>query len=182
MSLMETWNSFKTDKEIRKRVEESLEIDYRGYGASRKKKAIVDALIFWKFVQENLRVPTWRARKKFLSNFISFEDTFCGISYMAVVAVVESLPDSLWYQILWKWEMNFVSFESFLYYLTRDQWFAIIRNYQELFERNEIPEVFSWFDRYFMKKISLEELLLEPTINCARRYINREGITCSFPC
>jgi len=176
-----SWEDFKAGKAMkntREFIELNLKFDYSGrVGRRGEKKKIVDALVFWKFIRDHLINESWETRRDFLKDFIALDEK--GDStvnhYIIVVTTVESLPDSLWRKILWKYNLDFMSFESFLRRLNPKQLENIIWNYRELFVNNEIPEAFGWFDRYW-KKVSVDTLLAEE-INPERRYQSKGAIS-----
>lgn len=168
------WDEVRNSSEAREEIRESLKFNYQGNECF--EEAIIDALIFWNFIRKNLTGESWKTRRNFLKDFsYDIEQKKLAGRLQVVVAMIESLPDSLWRKILWKYNLDFMSFESFLRRLTHEQTDAIVRNYRELFEKNEIPEAFSWFDR-FWRKISRDGLLADK-INKEQRYQSKGAIS-----
>lgn len=152
------------------------------------KEDYIKALCLWTFVKEHFKDNDMSVRRKFLKNFINQEIH----TLLSFVAMIESLPTSVFRKVLWKYNLDFMTDESFLrrvefepeegairkflqkykidlliprYFLNEiedSQEEAVRRNYQQLFEKNKVPEVFGWFEITF-KKISVEKLLKEKT-------------------
>ncbi len=133
------------------------------------KEDYVKALCLWNFIQKYLdshnKMPT---RRSFLKNFIDEGSN----TLLSFVATIESLPTSVFRKVLWKYNIDFMTTESFLRRIESEQEEAVVRNYQQLFEKNKVPEVFGWFEKTF-KRISVEKLL-EEKLNFSTRY-ERKG-------
>ena len=128
----------------RKEVEACLEFDYNRRGLVALKQAIVQALVFWRFLFSLSKEISQGAKRNFLFGFLRHDNKF-----MRVVAMVESLPTKVWRRILWKYNIDFKSLESFLRRLTPEQYEAIEKNYDDLFILKVVPRVFSWWEKCF---------------------------------
>ncbi len=152
-SLAEQWEEYRNKNEALTRLK--LEYDYEENKLLGKKELIVEALTFWKFVQLNMAYEDMGVKREFLSNFIEERNTLVN-----VVAMIEFLPTSVWRKVLWRYNIDFMSFESFLRRLSVSQIRNIRENYQDLFEKNVVPRAFSRPNR-FIGKITVENLLSE---------------------
>lgn len=116
---------------------------------------IFPALVFWKFLRgvehvgeegekykahENFvyQNATFEEKRKFLSLFVSDKQN----PYIRLIAMIESMPAEMWRKILWKENIDFLSYESFLRRITNEQIEAIRVNYIELMSGNVIPQVY----------------------------------------
>lgn len=123
---------------------------------------IVDALIFWNFLfwrmpwdESNLTQVEWMRRKDLLEQFINH-----GNRYIAIIAMIESMPTAVWREILWDYRIPFVTLEEFLYKLTKEQGKAIRNVYDELYDKKIVPHVFSpWY--YSISRPTMEKIFLE---------------------
>lgn len=160
MNTIEQWEKFKEEKRARLKGQ---------YLDGKRTKAIQEAVTLWIFIQKFLGSAGLEARREFLKGF--FPD---GNSYLVLVAVIESLPTSLWRKLLTAHNIDFMSFESCLRRLEfeGEEWDAIINNYHDLFIKGMVPRVFSRFVRW-RNKITVASLLSEP-LDFERRY-GRKG-------
>ncbi|MFA4817949.1 MAG: hypothetical protein WC608_04495 [Parcubacteria group bacterium] len=135
----------------------SMEYNYGNTpGSKMLREDIVDALVFWKFIIEKaMTALTTNERPEFLQSFFEDKNPF-----IKVVAIVECFPTKVWRKILWGYNIDFSSCESFLRRLTANQLSSIQENYLDLFSRNEVPRVFTKFDKRF-RGITAEKLLAE---------------------
>lgn len=150
--LIGAWQSFEP---LRKEFVRS-ELQYY-YGNSEYmrhlREQIIDAMTLWEFIRTHLdlRQVSWETRRKFLEEFINHP-----IPHVRAIAMLESMPTSMFRRILWKYNIDFmfadedinkghfVVFESFLRRLESEQMRVIKDNYNDLFVMNEIPRAFSW--------------------------------------
>lgn len=167
--LMVDWN--KQQGQLKKFAELDLEFSYKfgGKQMEEKKAQIIDALAFWRFVKE-LSLLHWEARRFFLAYFAINSNPL-----IRIVAMVECLPTSVWRKILWKHNIDFMSFESFLRRLDKKQFEVIKRNYEDLFEAEEVPRIFSRFER-FLRGITVEKLW-EEDFNSEKRYSQKAAMS-----
>lgn len=107
-----------------------------------KKYQIQIALLFWKFVRQEMKKETLQKKRSFLSSFLNNKIAIENV-YVRTVSKIESLPTSVWRKILWRENMDFMSYESFLRRLSTEQIEAIKDNYNDLFSAKPvIPRVF----------------------------------------
>lgn len=166
---MEMWNE--QQGQLKKFAALDLEFSYKfgGRQMEEKKTQIIDALAFWKFVDE-LSLLRWEARRFFLAYFAINSNPL-----IRIVAMVECLPTSVWRKILWKHNIDFMSFESFLRRLDEKQFEAIKQNYEDLFTAECVPRVFSSFEIFF-KGITVEKLLKDG-VNLPERYSRKAAMS-----
>ena len=105
------------------------------YQKQTDKAEISQALRLWKFILNFMEKDNLVVRREFLSEYIGNKNGF-----VAAVAAMEYLPTSVWRKILWKHNIDFTSFESFLRRLTPKQFLAIHNNCQDLWN-NDVPRV-----------------------------------------
>lgn len=164
--LMENWNERQGD--LKKFAALDLDFSYKFSGKQLEEKMpqIIDALAFWKFVDG----VGWWARIPFLAYFVANSNPL-----IRIVAMAESLPTGVWRKILWKHNIDFMSFESFLRRLEEKQIEAIKQNYEDLFVAGEVPRIFSRLERFF-RGITVEKLL-EEGFNSEKRYSRKAAMS-----
>jgi len=136
------------------------------YRRLRQKTQITAGLIFWQFIREVLRKElsmSFSGVREFLAGFIKGEQK--EYYYFGIVGMIESLPDLVWRKLVWRENIDLMSYEAILRRLDAQQEQAIIDNYNDLFSAEpKLPRVFqkSWRDRakIFFGKISVEKLLM----------------------
>ena len=175
-SLHDRWRHYKISENGTIRWSgKDLEFKYPAL-QTKKKSEIVEALTFWRFVFENvqwdhkgLTSTGWMNRKESLEAFIDDRNPL-----VRVVATLESLPDAVWRKILWKHNIDFMSFESFLRRISTEQVEVILRNYQDLYS-GKVPRAFSGWDCFWGKR-SANEFLSEE-LNYDNRYANKGAMS-----
>ena len=120
---------------IRKRAE--LPIAFELKEAEKKKKQIAEALVFGMYL-ETVRETHGMYRTGVLLHNYFLEGQ--KNPYIALWARIELLPLDIWRRLLWRENIDFLSFESFFRRLTFAQGKAIEENF-EACERGEIPPV-----------------------------------------
>lgn len=109
-----------------------------------EKIQITAGLIFWQFVREVLREElsmSFSEVREFLAIFVKGEKK--EFTYIGILAMIESLPDLVWRKLLWRENIDLMSYESFLRRLNYQQEQAIIDNYNDLFSADpKLPRVF----------------------------------------
>ena len=133
------------------------------YQKQTDKAEISQALRLWKFILNFMEKDNLVVRREFLSEYIGNKNGF-----VAAVAAMECLPTSVWRKILWKHNIDFTSFESFLRRLTPKQFLAIHNNCQDLWN-NDVPRVARGRSG---KKIDVWTLKQEE-INPEKRYMSK---------
>ncbi len=160
-------NFLKTWREEREnlinKATNSLTFDYqKAPNGIKKKEKISEALAFWEFTclflnrpntLNNRQICSWSQRQEILLPFTKDPNPL-----VIVVATIESLPNQLWRKLLWKLNIDFMSFESFLRRLQKSQFEGIVKAYKQLWEEKNIPDIFTKRD-IRRKKITLESLL-----------------------
>jgi len=138
----------------------ALEYDYKSNGAL--KSAIAEGLVFWKFVVRRVGNDytysdrlDWNKRREILSPFTKNPNPF-----IKLIAVLESLPTSVWREILWEANIDFMSFESFLRRVDKQQERLIYDCFDDLYVKKCVPRVFRWFKRR-RQETGLKSLLWE---------------------
>jgi hypothetical protein len=139
-----------------------------------KKRQIIEALILWKFIREELgQSVSWEERREFLAEHIGSAN-----KYKAIVARLESLPTSIYRRLLWKWNIDFMSLESSLRRLKEEQYQAINDAYEQLLVQRELPRILGWF-KCWLHMISVGQLLEEP-LDEMRRYERKAAMSYNF--
>lgn len=166
--LLSKWSDYKISakEEVKKGIEGR-------YWMLRQIVPIIEALVFWKFVaktipwdSKNLTPIAWMKRKEVLSAFCDSANPL-----VRLIAIIESLPTAVWRKILWKHNIDFMSYESFLRRISVRQMMAIADNYNDLYVAGSVPRVFSRWDR-FLGKISIEKIFSEDFMH-DERYCNK---------
>ncbi|MBT6068109.1 hypothetical protein HOG50_04865, partial [bacterium] len=122
-------------KKVRSRIQKTMISFYYPESQETLKELILSALVLWRFALNTLTNHSWEIRRKFLSQFIDHENY--GIR---LVAQIESLPTSIWRKILWKQNIDFVTFESFLRRISSLSADAINNNYSDLMS-GKLPSI-----------------------------------------
>lgn len=166
------WESKKQDFVVR--AKERLEKDpyYQNkpyeYIDSKHVTHTIKALAFWAFIEEELGALKGSAqdqlstRRSILKEFLSESSPL-----IALVAMIESLPTSLWRHILWKENIDFISPASFLRRITPSQYCAIKTAYDQLFKGHIPATLHTWHSNRRHRseenrQADLEKLLTEP--------------------
>lgn len=160
----------------REDFEQKLEFNY-GPRDTLLKSRIVDALSFWKFIElfvrfdyEKSQQEAWSERQDKLSQFIHDPNPL-----IALVATLESIPTSVWRRILWKANIDFMSFESFLRRIHPEQIVQIRQCYEALYQKREVPQIFSRTERW-RKGITLDKIFSE-TYYYHERYVSKGAMS-----
>lgn len=157
IKLKKMWPDYRLN--FKNRVKKELEFKYPKL-LSIVKEEIVEALCFWKFVQEKMYdcnlsyAEKGQLRDVFKEAFLDNRNRLIGL-----IVRIESLPTSVWRKILWKYNIDFMSLESFLRRISYKEYSAICANFND-YEIGRVPQVFSRWDR-FWKKITVEKLQAE---------------------
>jgi len=151
--------------------------EYKGmnfpYTVPGQRKATALALTFWKYLR-GLNASDVQKRREEIFSLMKTETQLMSSPLIKVVAMIETLPASVWRQLLWKENIDFVSFEALLRRLDSKQTAAIVDNYAKLFghwdnEENahspQIPPVFKKGLRnrlkVFFGRVTTKKLLRE---------------------
>lgn len=146
---------------------------------------MMQALLFWKFVRESINFMnhtgeeqtsydgyTYNALKRaFLQEFICDDN-----KYIMYIVYIESMPTSIWRKMLWRYNIDFQSYESCLRRLSYDQICHIMNNYNDLFTTGKKPRVLklSLRDRItFAFKKNLNQTLMEEYLFDKDRYVSK---------
>nr|MBT5942268.1 hypothetical protein [bacterium] len=154
---------------MRSRIQKTMISFYYPESQETLKELILSALVLWRFALNTLTNHSWEIRRKFLSQFIDHENY--GIR---LVAQIESLPTSIWRKILWKQNIDFVTFESFLRRISSLSADAINNNYSDLMS-GKLPSILNKVAISF-KKITVDKLLNEP-LNLDKRYMSKNSMS-----
>ena len=155
--LQKIWPDYRLS--TRGEIKRKMEFKY-SKKASIVKSNIIEALCFWKFVQEKMydsklsHAEKVQLRDVFKEAFLEDSNELIGL-----IVRIESLPTSVWRKILWKHNIDFMSLESFLRRISYEEQKAISVNFND-YEIGRVPQVFSRWDR-FWKKITVEKLQTE---------------------
>ncbi|PLX22213.1 hypothetical protein C0584_00475 [Candidatus Parcubacteria bacterium] len=139
-----------------KRISENLEVDYGSLG--RRKESIIEALIFWSVVRQ-FWFSSIEQRFEVLKNYTESQNEF-----ISVIALLESLPTMVFRRVLWKFNIDFMSDESFLRRITKEQKDSIWETYTELFSEKKVPSIFGFWKKLF-SRISIQKLLADDSVN-----------------
>ncbi len=115
-NLKKTWKDYK---------ENNLETVYMSdfAYAEQQKEKIQEALCYWQFLKDQ----SWMQSSKIEDQKV-FEDfvlSHCENQYMKIVSIMFLLPSKVWRKILWRYNIDFLSHETFLRRLQEDQITAI---------------------------------------------------------
>lgn len=174
-SIWNMWQNFKIS--VKQKIIGQLEKSYKKDEA-KKKHQIVGALTFLKFLFEKLpwnndnsnSTAKWSERRSQLADSVDNANPL-----IRVIAMIESLPTKVWRRILWKYNIDFMTFESFLRRIDVVQIRSIELNYNDL-KQGKIPRVFSWWDRWFS---SIEKIFSEE-YNKDVRYCSKGAVSYKF--
>lgn len=148
-----------------------------------KKSLIAPASALWEFVRNFFR---WqenyyeRYKDEMVVRLVdrtdpaSFLSLFLGDPnpYVRLVAKMELLPASVWRKLLWKLNIDFMSFESFFRRLESEQWRAIEDNCDDWLA-GRVPRVYGWLERK-LKRITVEKLEAEE-VSAWERYHSKQA-------
>lgn len=144
------------------------------YADEPKKKGIINALILWKFITENLGEDvSWEVRRELLAEHVGSDN-----KYLATVARLESLPTSIFQRILWEYNLDFMSLESSLRRMTDEQHQSIKDNFDDLFMSKRLPRVLGKL-KCWANMTSVGELLEEP-LDEPNRYERKAAMAYDF--
>jgi len=148
-----------------------------------EKREISEALIVWKFLREimiyglsrGIYIKKVDEKRQFIAELLETDRLFKENGYVKIVAMIEALPDKIWRKLLWRENIDFMSFESCLRRMSLDQAIEIEKNYWDLFTPDfnpATPRVLkkSWRDRIkiFFGLVSAKKLLAETSDNNQR--------------
>lgn len=152
-NLTNEWSKFKA-KNLQT-VKDQMQFDYGEDEAT--KDAMAEALTFWLFSRG---IADNEERRNLIKDLFITDNKSLKLVFM-----IESLPDKVWRKLLWKQNMDFMSFESFLRRIDKAQCGAIEKSYAQLFFHEQVPEVMKrtvWNKvKNFFKRISSDSLLKE---------------------
>jgi hypothetical protein len=149
---------------------QSQKVAYKGY-ASQAKEAIIFAILFWQYIR-NIKATIYNNEeyRYFLKDAMG-KMQGQGNRFVVLILMIEYLPTSVWRNLLWEENIDFMSFESFLRRLDPAQAEAIKVNYTDL-DSGVIPRVMKKGLRskvkVFFKVITLEKLMDEPYVKAER--------------
>jgi len=133
-----------------------------------QKQAMITALMFWRFIRTfSAKLACDDDRKlNFLSDFLANDPLAIENSYLRIVAMIESLPTTVWRKLLWRENIDFSDYEPCLRRLNDEQKQALEDNYNDLFGAvPTTPRVLkkSWRDRVklFFGIMSVEKIQAE---------------------
>lgn len=156
--LLNKWNDMNRKRDMIWLAELRLQDESKKLKDQRK-EFLIEAVAFWRFFYENSRGMTTIDRREFLNQVDP------GKNYLLeLVLIVEILPVSVWRKVLWRYNIDFKSMESFLRRISHEESLLIVDNYKDLFADGAIPRVFSRVtDRIKIqfKKITVKSLLTE---------------------
>lgn len=140
-TISEKWEERK--ERYNKSAEDNLTFDYKTNEQLVIKEAIVPALALWKFIKRHAseQYTHFRTekgieeRKNFLQSFIGSNNR-----YVRLVAMIELMPITIWRRILWRTNIDFVSYESFFRRLQPEHWLAIESNFVDL-QNGQTPRI-----------------------------------------
>ncbi|MCD4761552.1 hypothetical protein K8R32_01190 [bacterium] len=115
-----------------------------------KSLQIHQALLFWRSLNELIKNHSTENRQSLLTRFANHPNQFVG-----VVAMLEALPVKIWRRVLWRANINFESFPSFLRRLTKENYTAIRNNYEDIIQ-DKPARILNWWERRF-KKFTVSE-------------------------
>jgi hypothetical protein len=111
--------------------------------------------LFWRLIKKYSNQETLQERREFLRRFVNNSNR-----YIALVAMIESLPVSIWRRILWRHNINYESLFSFLRRISSENMQAIKKNYLDLCIKDKQPRILKFYEKW-RKKFSVQSLLEE---------------------
>lgn len=136
LDLIQEWNAKRGL--LKTLVEERLTYDYAACENEISRESVADALALMKFVAEEINVNSRvgvRQRLEFLKGFM--EESW----HTRIVAMAESLPTKVWRKLLWKYNIDLVSVESFLRRISHSQYLELEKAYKEFVFMRVVPSV-----------------------------------------
>ena len=121
----------------------------------RKNQKAEMAFEFWKLIKGNCYLNNQQDRREFLKQFTSNTN-----EYIALVAMIESLPVSIFRRIRARHNINYESLFSFLRRISPENMQAIKDNYTDLLVDNRQPRVLKFYEKW-QKKFSVKMLVEE---------------------
>ncbi len=128
-----------------------------------------------KFLISELACASWTKLYSFIKEVRDTTDN----AYLKVSCSVLSLPESVWKELLWRKNIDFQSYESFLRRLKPDQIEAIYSATDELFEEKRVPSIFKKdkIIRRLIKKIPSFDELMEETTSHSEKYSSKGAMS-----
>ena len=102
------------------------------------KKNVAGARMLWEFIHDNMEDTHMSIRREFLEQYLHDANR-----YIRIVAYFEILPTSVIRKILSRENIDFESFESFLYEIKEDQFRVFRTAYIDLYEYEKVSRFFS---------------------------------------
>lgn len=131
----------------------ALDFNEQSTRTDNKKLNMYLGLVFWKFVRAEVQRQAWENRRTLLGRFVNHDNP-----YIAVVAMIESLPVPVFRRVLWRNNINYESCLSFLRRLSKKDYEAIRKNYNDLLVDGKQPRVLSFFES-LQSKFKVEALM-----------------------
>lgn len=136
-TLMECWEEFLNEREVAENVIQNMTFDYaKSVIFPQQKTRIGEALVFWYFIRKTVnREKSKKGRHEFINSFLANDNRF-----IRLVVMIELMPIYVWRRILWRTNIDFMSYESFFRRLEETQMKAIEENYCDCFN-HEKPRI-----------------------------------------
>lgn len=142
-------------------------LNYEDYSKKEAVK-IKQALSIWKYLRDFQKQRDDLSPKEKTDFILALlKEKMClENSLIKVVVMVESLPTTVWRELLWRENIDFMSFESFLRRLDENQIQAIEDNFSDFHGRKRLPRVMKkslrkrvriFFNNISFKKLEAEE-------------------------
>ncbi|HRH31123.1 MAG TPA: hypothetical protein PK950_00455 [Candidatus Paceibacterota bacterium] len=154
-------------KELLETKEEAIgALSFKRYTAN-DKQLMANALVFWKYLRtasDEIDTPEDHAEyRRFLAE--ALEALSADNNYIRIVCMVEMLPNSVWRKLLWRTNIDFMSYESFLRRIQHKQIYELSQAYTD-FINGIVPKVrirrfIDWL-KFFFKILTFEDLKNEP--------------------
>ncbi|MFA5163171.1 MAG: hypothetical protein WC441_01435 [Patescibacteria group bacterium] len=109
------------------------------YQVPNQRKTIAMALTFWRYLRK-LNYSDVQKRREKITSLMKTENELMVHPLIKIVAMIETLPDSVWRKLLWEENIDLDSFEACLRRLDDKQVAAITDNYANLFGHWDMEE------------------------------------------
>ncbi|MFA5130894.1 MAG: hypothetical protein WC467_00545 [Patescibacteria group bacterium] len=121
------------------------------------KVQMAHALIFWDYIHDTLINKMSLTPKELREFFLIFlkENYAQKNPLIQIIIMVESLPTSVWRKLIWRENIDMMSYESFLRRLTTQQIQAIKDNYNDLFPQTGEPVVSRVFKKSLRDRLKI---------------------------
>ena len=166
--------------------------------AKKEKLDILEAEVFWRMIlnsqfylgydfknienidlEKELRSFLGEATNEDIYNLLKKVSDSTTNSYLKIVCKILALPNIVWKELLYRKNIDFQSFESFLRRLKSEQYEAIDIAHKQLFEDKIVPIIFSQDKkiRQFFKKVPSYDKIIDSYYNFSEKYSSKGAMS-----